>query len=131
MGADTSVRLEVDGLRKLRADLRRMGDDLGDLKDANADAARLVAAAAEQRAPKRTGALAASGRGNRAAGRAQVLFGGARVPYAAVVHYGWPAHHIAPHPFVIEAARDTEPEWLQLYQAGIDKALDRVAGHTY
>lgn len=132
MAADTSVRVEVDGLRQLGRDLRRLGDDLGDLKDANASVSQLVAADASRRAPHgKSGKLGGSVRGNRAAGRATVLAGGARVPYAGPVHYGWPAHHITGQPFVADAAQATEGEWLPLYQHEIDQAVAKVAGHTY
>ena len=130
MGADSSVTVRIDGLTGLRRKLREAGDDLADLKDANASVAQLVAAAAASRAPRSSGALAGSVRGNRAAGKATVNAGGARVPYAGPIHYGWPAHGIEPHPFVIDAAQGTEAQWLPIYQEAIDQAVDRVGG-TY
>jgi hypothetical protein len=120
------VTVRAEGLRRLRADLKQLGDDLGDLKDANARAAQLVATAAAARAPRRTGRLAGSVRGNRAAGRATVVAGRASVPYAGPIHYGWPAHGIEPHPFVIDAAQATEAEWLGLYLEDIDQQLDKL-----
>lgn len=120
--------VRVDGLPRLRRALKELGDDLGDLKDANAKAAQIVAAEASQRAPHRSGALAGSGRGNRAAGRATVTFGGARVPYAAPIHYGWAEHGITAHPFVFDAAQATEPEWLDAYSDDIDAQLAKVTG---
>lgn len=125
------VTVEVPGLRALRRDLRRMGDDLSDLKDASQEASGLVAREAGRRAPRRTGRLAGSGRGSRSTGRATVTFGGARVPYAGVIHWGWPARNIAPQPFVVEAAEDTQPQWLAFYQAGVDQAVERIDGRTY
>ena len=128
---DSSVRIDVDGLGRLRRDLRKLGDDLADLKDANAAVAGLVAAAAAARAPHRSGRLAASVRGNRAAGKATVAAGGARLRYAGPIHYGWPAHHIEPHPFVTDAAQATEGTWLPLYEQAIDHQVDRIRGNTY
>lgn len=128
---DASVRVDVDGLRRLRKDLRAMGDDLSDVKDANAGAARVVADDAARRAPKRTGRLAASIRGNRAASRATVSAGGARLPYGGPIHYGWPGHGIEPHPFITDAAQATEATWLPLYEHHIEQAVDKVAGRTY
>lgn len=132
MAGDQSVSVHVDGVRQLRRDLRKLGDDLADVKDANAAAAALVAAEAARRAPRgKTGRLAASVRGNRAASRATVSAGRASVPYAGPIHYGWPAHHIEAQPFVTDAAQDTQPLWLPLYEQGINRAVDKLAGRTY
>lgn len=125
------VSLEVEGLKRLRKDLRAMGDDLSDLKDVNAQVAQLVAARAASRAPRRTGRLAASVRGNRALSRATVLAGRSAVPYAGPIHWGWPSHGIEGNPFMSEAAQETEPVWVELYENGIEKATAKVAGHTY
>lgn len=129
MGAP--ARVQVDGVKRLRRDLKKLGDNLDDLKDVNAQVAQIVATRAEARAPKRSGRLAASVRGNRAVGRATVLAGKSAVPYAGPIHWGWPKHHIEAQPFVSEAAEETEAEWLDLYSTGIDKAVEKLTGHTY
>lgn len=123
--------IRVDGLRALRSDLRKAGESTQDLKAANAAVAALVATAAAGRAPHRTGRLASSGRGNRAVGRATVTFGGASVPYAGPIHWGWPARGIEPHTFIPDAAQATEPAWLELYVQGIDHAMSPLQGRTY
>lgn len=125
------VTVRVDGARRLRRDLRAVAGDLDDLKDAAAAAAAVVSSAAAAGAPRKTGALAASVRGNRAAGKATVSAGGARLPYAGPIHYGWPAHGIEGNPFVTDAAQRTESSWLPAYQADLDRATDRVNGTTY
>lgn len=130
-GGKAAGSIRVDGLRRLRADLRKAGQDTQDLKEANAAVAALVASAASARAPRQSGTLAGSGRGNRAVGRATVTFGGARVPYAGPIHWGWPARGIPPQPFIPEAAQATEPVWLALYLAGLDNALEPLQGRTY
>jgi hypothetical protein len=128
-GAST---IKVDGLRRLRADLRKMGEDTQDLKDANAAVAALVASAAAVRAPRgKTGRLAGSGRGNRAVGKATVTFGGAAVPYAGPIHWGWPARGIEPHTFIPDAAQATEAVWLPIYLADLEQALAPLQGTTY
>lgn len=120
--------VEVDGLAELRRNLRRLGEDVADLKAANERAARIVAEAAAARAPRRTGRLAASLRATRAVGRASVLAGGASVPYAGPVHWGWEARHIEPNPFTVEAAEDTQPQWLPVYERELQRLCDRVRG---
>lgn len=129
--ARSGAQLRVDGLGRLRRDLRRFAGDADDLKAANAAAAATVAGAASERAPRRSGRLAGSVRGNRAVGRATVLAGGAAVPYAGPVHWGWPAHGIDAQPFVVDAAQATEPTWLPAYATDLQRAADRLAGRTY
>ena len=76
----------------------------------------------------RTGALAGTGRANRAAGRAQVIFGGARARYAPVVHWGWPRRGIAAQPFASDAAQATEPQWVPIYETAVAAIVAQVQG---
>lgn len=122
--------VRVTGARELRRALRQAAGDLTDLKEANNRAANIVAGAARARGPVLTGRLIAGIRAGRAAARAVVTFGGARVKYAGVVHYGWPARGIAPNEFVIEAAQATESQWLGAYTAELGRVLDKAARST-
>ena len=121
-----AARVIVTGLPEIRRQLRALERGTSDLREANAAAAAAVAAAAATRAPRKTGKLAASIRGNRAAGRATVSAGGARLPYAGPIHYGWPAHGIEAHPFLTSAAKDTEPVWLPAYLAAVSRVVDNL-----
>lgn len=127
----TETGVSVVGLARLRRDLKTVGAGLEDLKTANAAAGTLVAQAAGGRAPRRTGTLAGTGRAARAAGRASVLFGGARAPYAGPIHWGWPARGIEANPFVLDAALATEPLWLPLYAADLERLAGSLDGRTY
>jgi hypothetical protein len=118
----------VEGLDNLVRTLGRAGHDLDDLKDANRRAGEIVAREGSARAPRRSGKLAASVRPARQARRARVSAGGARVPYAGPIHWGWQARHIAPDPFIAWGAQATEPQWQQAYRADVQRALDRVRG---
>jgi hypothetical protein len=116
--------VEVEGMANLRRLLRRIGPDLlPHLRAAHQAVARTVTAAARPRAPHRTGRLAASVRPGATVAGALVRAGNGRVPYAGPIHYGWPARHIAAHPFVIDAARSTEPVWTAAYLADIERTL--------
>lgn len=126
-----AAKVEVHGLRQLRRELRKLGDDLGDLKDANAAVSRIVAAEAARRAPKRSGRLAAGVRGSRAVSRAVVRAGGAAVPYAGPIHWGWPAHNIDAQPFAADAATATEHVWLPVYETAVHRAADKVGRGPY
>ena len=126
--ARTPPLVEVQGARQLRATLKAAGDDLSDLKDANAAVGSMVASAAAGLVPVVTGALAGTIRGTRAAGGASVKAGAASVPYAGPIHWGWPARNIKAQPFLTEAGRNTEPQWTQTYLDELEKIIARVEG---
>lgn len=113
--------VRVTGLNKVVRDLQALGLELDDLKDAfagiAADGARLAAGFA----PKRSGALAASIRGNRAKNKAVVAAGRARVPYAGPINYGWRKRRIAPALFMQKADEAMRPRAL----AELEQAIDR------
>jgi phage gpG-like protein len=120
--------LDVEGGKELRRSLKAAGDDLADLKEAHAEAARTVATAAKGTAPVRTGRLAASIRGSGTKTGAIVRAGGARVPYAAIQEFGWPRHNIVGQPYLVPAARETEPDWRRAYEAAVKRILAKVKG---
>jgi hypothetical protein len=118
----------VEGARELRRSLARAGGDLGDMKEVHGEIANYVAVRAKSAAPRRSGRLASSTRGNRAQSTAVVRAGGASVPYAGVIHWGWARHSIEPQPFLVNTAHKTEPQWRLMYLRGVDKVLGRVKG---
>jgi len=120
--------LEVKGARELRRTLARAGHDLGDLQTANAAISTYVATASKTAAPRVSGRLAGSVRGNKAKASAVVRAGSAGVPYAGPIHWGWPARNIAPQPFLVETAHKTEPQWRLMYLTAIDTVLGKVKG---
>jgi hypothetical protein len=126
MAVDTKV--EIVGLPRLTATMRAAEADLNELKDATAAALRVVLAASTSTAPRRSGALAGSGRGNRARRRAIITYGSAAVPYAGPIHWGWPRRHLAGQPWVSRAAQATEPVWVAAYAAELERIIDQVHG---
>lgn len=96
-----NLKVRVQGLRKTLRALEAAGAASDDMKDLMHDIGMLVVNAAH--APHRTGRLAATVRAGRGKTKAVVRAGGARAPYAGVVHYGWPARAIRPQPFLVEA----------------------------
>lgn len=119
--------VEVRGARKLRAACKRADVDLDDLREAHAAAARIVEGAARGRVPTRSGTLAASLRSSGTKTAAIVRAGGARVPYAGVIHWGWPRHNIGAALFITGPAEATEPEWVAVYERAVDATLDKLA----
>jgi hypothetical protein len=122
--------VRVEGLGPFIRAMREAQADLDELKDATQKAGTIVLAAAAGRAPRRTGTLASSGRASRAARKAIVRFGSARVPYAGPIHWGWPRRHIAAQPFALDAARATEPMWLAGFTRDLERIATQVEGST-
>lgn len=124
--AGTGPTITVAGGRQLRATMRRAGVELTDLTDANRAVASTVATAAAPSTPRRTGRLAASVRPGATQTQAIVRAGGAALPYALPIHWGWPRRHITAQPWLSRAAQDTEPGWLPIYQTAIDRIIDKI-----
>jgi hypothetical protein len=118
--------VRVVGAAQLRRALKRAGADLADMKAANEAVARTVAHAAADRAPRRSGRLASSIRGNRAVSTAVVRAGSARVPYAGPIHWGWHRRNIKANPWISKAAQATEPVWVAEYKSAVDQIIHRI-----
>lgn len=123
--------VRVSGARQFRSAARRAGEDLADLRAVNAAAAEVVARRAGVDVPVVSGALAATLRFSGTQSAAIIRAGRASVPYAGVIHYGWPARNIEPQPFITDAAAETQPTWLGLYTRGVQAILDRLADRAH
>lgn len=126
--AAAAMTVRIEGLKELRAALKKAGADMESVKDAMGAIGDTVATAARPQAPYESGALAATIRANRAAGRATVMAGSARVPYALPIHWGWPRRGITGRPFVLEAAQATEARWMVDFTDAVQKILDAIQG---
>ena len=120
--------LEVKGARELRASMKRAGLSLVDLKDTHATIAKMVAVAAQGAAPRQSGNLAGNIRGAGTNTMAVVRVGGAKVPYANPIHWGWGRRGIAANPFISRAAQSLEPTWTGTYVKAVDDILAKVEG---
>lgn len=120
--------VEIDGARELRRTLRAAGDDLEDLKAANQAAANIAAAAAKSEAPKLTGRLAGDIRASGTKTAGIIRAGRKKLPYAGVIHWGWPKRNILANPYITAGAQQTESIWVPLYQKQLDQALKKVKG---
>lgn len=117
--------VQIEGLNRYIRELQGLGLDLDDLKGAFAGIARKGALLAARFAPRRTGALAASIRGNRAKNKAIVYAGRARVPYAGPINYGWQARGIAPAAYMQKADEAIAPQAPGLLVQEINDAIRR------
>lgn len=131
--------ISVEGIQRLRSTLRRAGDDLTDLKKANAKAAQIAAVASAALAPKRTGRLAATVRSSGTKTAGILRAGTAGVPYAAAVHWGrkfWPnidspqrrRSVVRPNPFLSDGAQNSEGQWLPAYMDELEEIIFRIEG---
>lgn len=118
--------IQLKGARELARGLKQAGADLKDLRQVNKEAAQIVVPEAKSLAPHKTGELAASVRAGATQKAGVVRVGSKRVPYAGVINYGWPGHHIKPTKFANKAAKNTETQWTQLYAAAVQKIINRI-----
>lgn len=117
-------QVSVEGARELRKALKTVGDEAkAGLKDVNVEVAEIVARAAVTKVPSRSGALRETVRAAGAQTRASVKAGFKKVPYAGVIHFGWPARKIAPQPFLYDALDARRDEVVDTYANGMADLL--------
>ncbi len=116
------VRVRVDGLKKTLSRLNKAGTDAEDMKDLMHDLGEIVVKGATPPSGT-TGALAGSIRAGRGKTKAVVRAGGAKAPYAGVIHYGWPARNIKPHPFLTDSLARRHDQIFTALEQGIDALL--------
>lgn len=120
--------VDVDGVRDLQRRLRGVGDGTGprELRELNKRAAEPVKEEGQRRAPKLEGRLSKSVTVQAQQRVAYVKAGSrVRVPYAGVIHFGWPAHNIEAQPFLYEAIEDRAGQVEDVYVDGINELLRR------
>lgn len=118
--------VEVEGARELRRAMARMDASLDDLKATHRQVAELVEARAEDIAPVLTGTLRDSTRVSVRKTGASVLAGRSRIPYAGVIHFGWPAHGIEPQPFLYDALDDRREAVADAYSERVAALVRRL-----
>lgn len=127
------VIVQVDGARQLRRTLRKLGDDLGDLKAAHLDAATIAKRAVAAEAPTRTGKMRATIRasGTKTAGIVRVgnnRKSASGVRYAGVQNWGWPKRNIKANGFLSRGGRRSEPQWIRPYMTYLNQLTNQVKG---
>ena len=115
--------IKVEGAKELRRALKNVEGGTADLKKVHADAATVVELQAATLVPRRSGTLAGSIRSTGQARAGVVRAGKASVPYAGVIHFGWPAHNIEPQPFLYDALDQRATEVVDLYRKRVDALI--------
>lgn len=117
------VRVRVEGLNRVVRKLSRAGADAEDMRGLMHSLGQIVVDGAN--VPVRTGRLSTNVRSGRGKTKAVVRAGGARVPYAGVIHYGWPARGIAPQPYLTDALQAKHDQIFTALEQGINDLLAR------
>lgn len=100
---------------------RRLSDAaaaIGDLEPTNAEAGRIIIAAA--RPPRLTGATAAGMFARTTAAGATLA---STAPYWTFIHYGAPRRHIRANPWLLAATRASVSELARLYTRHLEESL--------
>lgn len=119
----SGVKVKITGLRKTMRALEAAGVATEDLKDLMHGLGLTVIAAAKPTVPTLSGALQGTLRAGRGKTKAVIRAGGARVPYAGVQHYGWPARGIQAHPFLVNAVQSSRAKTFAQLDDGIAALL--------
>lgn len=124
--AGTQGMAEIEGLRQVQKAMRNFSDDSrNDMKETHRKAGQIVVDAAAGKVPVRTGALLASLRSAPTQRQGRVRIGSAAVPYAGPIHFGWPARHIQPNPFIYEVLDGRRQEVYALYAERISQLVTK------
>lgn len=125
----TGKALMVVGQRRFVQTMRKAGADMDELKTVNRQAADIALPAVRSLAPVgRSGRLSKSLRVGATRKAGVIRAGSKAVPYAGVVNYGWPGHHIRPRLFANNDIAQSESAWQQPYKDFINKTLNQVKG---
>lgn len=119
--------IRVEGLRELRRDLRAADAALPKQlsKTNKAIVNDVVVPEAKRIVPIRTGRLQGNIRALAGQTSAKIAAGGAKVPYAGPIHFGWPAHGIEPQPFLYDALDNRRNEIMDRYEKMVDKVTSK------
>ena len=116
---------DIRGADVLASTMRAAGDELDDLTAVNNRVGELILARARPRTPVRSGRLVGS---LRAVADTDDVGLGSDLVYAGPIHNGWPAHHIRANPFLTDAARSSEDQWVGLYVTELEGVVGGVRG---
>jgi len=120
--------VQVKGARQLARALHRAGVQIQDLKAANATVGHVVVTESTPITPRATGALAGSLRPAQRQSGVVVRAGGGRVRYAKFVEFG--TTKMRARSYLIRGANDSQPQWMDVYLAELQKLMDQVAAHS-
>jgi len=119
------ISISVEGEAQVKAALAKVEKDLIDRSELNKDLSTELSRKASAMAPRLTGALASSVKGNPSNEKAQILAGSNSVPYAGVQEYGWPQRNIQAQPYLRPAVFDNMDYIVEKYNKYIESIVKR------
>ncbi len=122
--------VRIRGAKELRRALAHMDDGVQDFTQIGRDAAEVVAQFAKGISPRMDGTLRHSVRTRASKTSASVAAGRKSVPYAGVIHFGWPRHNIEPQPFLYDALDRRSDEVIKLYEDRITDLVHKLDRET-
>jgi HK97 gp10 family phage protein len=117
--------ITITGVKEVIDTLNKLGKDLESNEELNKELSSTLSQKASALAPRLTGALASSVKGNPSAEKAQILAGSAAVPYAGVQEYGWPEKNINAQPYLRPAVHNNMGYIIEKYNESIQKAIKK------
>jgi hypothetical protein len=119
------ANITISGVEQVKDTLDKLGKDLESNTELNKELSSSLSQKASAMAPRLTGALASSVKGNPSAEKAQILAGSAAVPYAGVQEYGWPEKNINAQPYLRPAVHNNMGYIIEKYNESIQKAIKK------
>lgn len=126
MAKSDSIR--VRGLNEAVRALKVIGVPAKEISQAGFEAGQVVADEARTLVPVKTGALKNSIRVAKQQRAIVVRAGGARVPYANPIHWGWFRRGIMPNPFFSKALKLNIEEIYSAYFDNMNKLIQKYGG---
>lgn len=117
--------ITVQGLDQAKAAIKNLADSLEKNLTLNKELSDTLAQKASAMAPRLTGALASSVKGNPSEEKAQILAGSVAVPYAGVQEYGWPSKNITAQPYLRPAVNDNMNYIIAKYEDSIKQNIKK------
>lgn len=117
------VKITLKGADRFQKDIRLATGDLADMAGPMSRVASIILSRARQTVPRLTGALGASMIPRSSPVTASVT---SNMVYANPIHWGWPRRNIEANPWLSNAGRDTESQWIREIEEHVDNAIERM-----
>lgn len=117
----SAIGLDSSDVDKLAAQLVRIGDELTDLAEPNADAAATVLRGVNP--PRRTGQLAAAGRSDVSPNGWVLAY---PIRYATFVHWGVPSRNQRAQPWLVQERDDQYDNIAAIYADAAQDTINRL-----